>query len=111
MEKIPGEELTSNRAELRAAFGALAMRAWAGEGFETIVVATDSEYGEGVNEWVDKWRRNGWKTSTRKGVKNKDLWVMLVNKIEEYEREGIAIKFYLMERRFNKVTRWPNVQR
>lgn len=103
LEKIPGEELTSNRAELRAAVGALSMRRWAGEGFETIVVGTDSEYMvKGVNEWVDKWRKNGWKTSTRKNVKNKDLWVMLVDKIEEYERQGIAVQFYLMERRFNK---------
>ncbi|KAF5310617.1 hypothetical protein D9619_007974 [Psilocybe cf. subviscida] len=37
-----------------------------------------------------------------KAVKNKDLWVMLVDKIEEYEREGIAVQFHLMERRYNK---------
>lgn len=43
LEKTPGEELTSNRAELRAAFRALSMRAWAGEGFEMIVVGTGSE--------------------------------------------------------------------
>lgn len=36
-------------------------------------------------------------------MKNKDLSAILVNKIEEYEREGISITFYLMERRFNKV--------
>ena len=35
---------TSNRAELRAVIGALRFRSWTGEGFKTVVIATDSEY-------------------------------------------------------------------
>ncbi|KAF5310926.1 hypothetical protein D9619_007966 [Psilocybe cf. subviscida] len=103
LERVPGQELTSNRAELRAAYGALGLRAWGGEGFETIVLATDSEYMvKGANEWIAIWKANGWKTSSNQDVKNKDLWLLLTNKIEEFERQGIAVQFYLMERRFNK---------
>jgi ribonuclease HI len=28
----------------------------------------------GIAEWVSTWKRNGWKTSTKKPVKNEDLW-------------------------------------
>lgn len=34
----------SNRAELRAELAALRARVWYGEGFHTVVIATDSEY-------------------------------------------------------------------
>ncbi|OXV07717.1 hypothetical protein Egran_04519 [Elaphomyces granulatus] len=53
---------TSNRAELRAIIGALRFRAWNGEGFKTIVIATDSEYiVNGSTGFVRGWLRNGWK--------------------------------------------------
>lgn len=36
---------------------------------------TDSEYlKNGVSGWLTKWKRNGWKTKSRKPVKNEDLW-------------------------------------
>ena len=30
---------------------------------------------KGLNEWIDKWKVNGWRASNKKSVKNKDLWV------------------------------------
>jgi ribonuclease HI len=43
-----------------------------------ITVFTDSTYVQkGIKEWISKWKINGWKTSNRKDVKNKDLWVQL----------------------------------
>ncbi|NNC55708.1 MAG: ribonuclease HI, partial [Pseudomonadales bacterium] len=29
---------------------------------------------KGITEWMDKWKRNGWRTAARKPVKNADLW-------------------------------------
>jgi ribonuclease HI len=36
---------------------------------------TDSQYVKnGIETWIHAWKRNGWKTSDRKPVKNVDLW-------------------------------------
>ena len=65
---------TNNRMELRAAIGALE----ALERPSRITVVTDSAYVKGgITEWLRGWKRNGWKTSTRKPVKNADLWKRL----------------------------------
>jgi ribonuclease HI len=43
-----------------------------------VVLTTDSTYVKnGINDWIAKWKRNGWRTSARKDVKNKDLWIQL----------------------------------
>ncbi len=64
-------ETTNNRMELMAAIGAL-------ESLKRPVKArlhTDSQYVKGgITIWIDKWKRNGWKTAARKPVKNADLW-------------------------------------
>lgn len=31
----------------------------------------------GITEWINGWKRNDWKTSTKKDVKNKELWIEL----------------------------------
>jgi ribonuclease HI len=62
---------TNNRMELLAAINALE----ALERPSTLTVITDSAYVKGgVTGWIHGWKRNGWKTSTRKPVKNEDLW-------------------------------------
>ncbi|MEX2008544.1 MAG: RNase H family protein, partial [Dongiaceae bacterium] len=36
---------------------------------------TDSTYlRDGITAWIERWKRNGWKTADRKPVKNVDLW-------------------------------------
>lgn len=62
---------TNNRMELRAAIEALnALKEPCGVEFYT-----DSEYlKNGVSEWLTRWKRNGWRTKSRKPVKNEDLW-------------------------------------
>jgi ribonuclease HI len=64
-------ETTNNRMELTAAI----------EGLRTIKepceveVVTDSEYVKnGITNWIHAWKRNGWKTSSKKPVVNQDLW-------------------------------------
>ncbi|MDD9717314.1 ribonuclease HI [Dinoroseobacter sp. PD6] len=64
-------ETTNNRMELLAAIHALE----ALERPARLTVVTDSAYVKGgVTGWIHGWKRNGWKTSTKKPVKNEDLW-------------------------------------
>ena len=67
-----GEALTTNnRIELLAAITALETL----ERASKITVITDSTYVKnGVTSWIHGWKRNGWKTSAKKPVKNDDLW-------------------------------------
>ncbi|PNY22490.1 Ribonuclease H1 [Tolypocladium capitatum] len=93
---------TSNRAELRAVLGALRFRHWEGEGFTTLVFATDSEYvAEGATTWARGWVRNGWKTHSGAEVKNKDLWEMLLGEVERWDRWGLKIQFWRIPRMLN----------
>lgn len=64
-------DTTNNRMELLAAINALEALTRPSE----VTVITDSAYVKGgVTQWIHGWKRNGWKTSTRKPVKNEDLW-------------------------------------
>ncbi|KXX78110.1 Ribonuclease H [Madurella mycetomatis] len=95
---------TSNRAELRAVIAALRFRFWPGEGFHTLVVATDSEYVvEGSTNWAKTWVENGWTKRGGAGVKNKDLWEALLGEIERYKDEGMAVEFWRIPRVWNTV--------
>ncbi|KAL5335488.1 ribonuclease H-like domain-containing protein [Aspergillus crustosus] len=93
---------TSNRAELRAVIAALRFRAWPGEGCNTLVIATDSEYvAEGATGWVRGWLRRGWKTSTGAAVKNQDLWKCLLEEIKVKKAHGLEVKFWRIPREWN----------
>jgi ribonuclease HI len=64
-------ETTNNRMELTAAIEALCALKRPCE----IDLYTDSQYVRGgVTGWIENWKRNGWKTSDKKPVKNEDLW-------------------------------------
>ena len=68
---------TNNRMELRAVIASLeeAERRLAGVPGVPVVVNTDSQYVKnGIGSWMAKWKHNGWRTSDKKPVKNKDLW-------------------------------------
>ena len=65
---------TNNRMELRAAIEALK----ALKKPTKIIIVTDSTYvKEGLNNWMKKWKNNGWKTANNKPIKNEDLWKLL----------------------------------
>lgn len=70
---------TNNRMELYAAIMALeALRRPS-----TVRVHTDSRYVQlGITEWIEKWKRNGWRTSSRGTVVNQDLWKRLLESCE-----------------------------
>ena len=67
-------QTTNNRMELTAAIMAL-------ESLTrpcSIDLYTDSQYVRGgVTEWMTGWKKNGWRTTSRQPVKNRDLWEAL----------------------------------
>jgi ribonuclease HI len=67
-------ETTNNRMEMTAAIRALeALREPC-----RVDLHTDSVYlRSGITEWLPDWRRRGWRTASRKPVKNQDLWETL----------------------------------
>lgn len=69
------KETTNNRMELTAAIKALQFLK---ENDEKITIMTDSNYlKNGINSWILNWKKNNWKTTAKKSVKNQDLWIIL----------------------------------
>ena len=65
---------TNNRMELLAAIRGLEALTRPCE----VSVTTDSEYlRNGITKWLSNWKAQGWKTSAKKQVKNRDLWERL----------------------------------
>ena len=72
------EHTTNNRMELTAAIKALGYF----NDKKNIIIFTDSKYlKDGIESWIINWKKNGWKTSSKKEVKNKDLWIKLDTQI------------------------------
>ena len=62
---------TNNQMELKSIIEALKII----ENNYKIEVYTDSMYvKDGITKWVSNWKKNGWKTSSKKPVKNMELW-------------------------------------
>jgi ribonuclease HI len=78
-----GEVLTTNnRMELTAVIRAL-------EALKRrcrVRVTTDSQYVKrGITEWMQNWKRRGWRTAARAPVKNEDLWRRLDALVAEHD--------------------------
>src|SRR5436190_1003186 len=72
---------TNNRMELQAAIEALGALKEPCE----VEFYTDSEYVKnGVSAWLSKWKRNGWRTQSKKPVKNEDLWRALDSEVSKH---------------------------
>jgi len=69
-------DTTNNRMELMAAIKAL-------EALKrplNVDLYTDSKYvKDGITTWIHNWQKNGWKSASKKPVKNIDLWQQLVS--------------------------------
>ena len=90
-KELCGGELatTNNRMELTAAIrglGALKKQC-------RVTIYTDSEYvRRGIEEWLENWKRRGWKTAGKKPVKNQDLWQALEQAVSEHRVEWRWVK-------------------
>jgi len=80
---------TNNRMELTAVIRALEALKQPSK----VCVYTDSQYVQkGIKEWIHGWKRNGWKTSDKKDVKNKELWVELDELRKKHDIEWHWVK-------------------
>ena len=75
------DQTTNNRMELIAVI----------EGLKSLKkgcfadVTTDSTYVKnGISSWINSWKKNGWKTASKKPVKNKELWMKLDNLVQNH---------------------------
>ena len=78
------EETTNNRMELSAVIEALrALRTM--DVPRRAVLYTDSQYVQkGITQWIHIWKRNSWRTSDKKPVKNQELWMGLDSAASEF---------------------------
>ena len=74
-------DTTNNRMEILAVIQALAALKRPCH----VIVHTDSQYVQkGMNEWLDGWKRRGWRTADKKPVKNADLWQTLDQLVQQH---------------------------
>ena len=72
---------TNNQMELMASIKALQYF----NNSTNITLFTDSKYLKvGIETWIVKWKKNGWKTSAKKSVKNKNLWMELDKQVQRH---------------------------
>jgi len=58
-----------------------------------VEIISDSKYVvQGINEWLDNWIKNNWKTSTKKPVKNLDLWQEYVTISKPHKITAVWVK-------------------
>ena len=77
-------QTTNNRMELTAAIKALEALTEPCR----ICLTTDSKYVKtGIEQWINDWKRRGWRTAAKRLVKNQDLWQQLDEQAQRHEIE------------------------
>lgn len=74
--------MTNNQAELKAAIvGLQALKRPS-----KVRVVSDSQYViKGMTEWIGGWQRKGWKNAQGEPVKNKELWLELMEAAKPHQ--------------------------
>tara|TARA_Y100000034_G_scaffold112076_1_gene145724 strand:- start:245 stop:688 length:444 start_codon:yes stop_codon:yes gene_type:complete len=66
---------TNNRMEMKAVIAGLAMLTLKfGDNVEATVVSDSAYVINGITKWIHGWKKKDWINSSKKPVKNKDLW-------------------------------------
>ncbi|MCL2277161.1 MAG: ribonuclease HI [Treponema sp.] len=92
-EKGAEKETTNNRMEMTAVINALRALKTRTDVPRQAVIYTDSQYvKKGITEWIHTWKRNSWKTSDKKPVKNRELWIELDSLAAEFPLKWEWIK-------------------
>lgn len=84
---------TNQRGELLALLTALDY-VW--EAKMPVQIVTDSEYiyNSMTKEWYKNWSTKGWLTAIGEPVKNKDIWMQVLNAMTRIENEDIEVLFF-----------------
>ncbi len=94
------KDTTNNQMELLAPIKAIQKFKKKSE----ISVFTDSTYvKDGMTTWIKQWEKNGWKTTSKKPVKNKDLWKKLKNLSSKHSIKWIWVKGHAQDKYNNLV--------
>jgi ribonuclease HI len=104
---------TNNRMEMKALIGAFENLTRDGL---NIAVFSDSSYLTECfrKKWYVKWRRNGWLTSKKEPVENRDLWEQLLSYLDRHEISFYRVKGHLspdgderaLQRAYAKFREW-----
>ncbi|MGS2722279.1 ribonuclease HI [Porticoccus sp. GXU_MW_L64] len=82
-------DTTNNRMELMAAIRGLEALSRPCE----VVLTTDSQYvRQGITNWLEGWKRKGWKTASKQPVKNQDLWQLLDQQASRHQVDWRWVK-------------------
>lgn len=83
------QNTTNNRMELMAAIKGLeALKESC-----NVTLTTDSQYvRKGITEWISNWKKNNWKNSAKKPVKNSDLWQLLDEQSQRHQIDWRWVK-------------------
>ena len=94
------ENTTNNQMELPAPIMALKIIPRGSK----VQIFTDSKYVKsGITEWIQNWKKNGWKTADKKNVKNKELWTELDDLSNAFDIEWIWVKAHSTDELNNEV--------
>lgn len=92
VKKISGGEIetTNNRMELSAVMNALICLKRPSK----VVIYSDSAYVVNAfnQNWIEKWQLSAWRTSGRKPVQNKDLWLKLITLSKTHKIKFVKVK-------------------
>lgn len=92
IKKISGynKDTTNNRMELFAVIQGLKELNQPCE----VEIFSDSAYvcNAFLENWIDSWVKNNWRTSTKTDVKNSDLWKLLLIELEKHKFTFIKVK-------------------
>jgi len=91
IELFDGDKITTNnQMEMTAAIKALE---YLKDEDQKILLYTDSDYlRQGITSWIVNWKNNNWRTAAKKPVKNKELWILLDQLVQELNIEWHWVK-------------------
>ena len=94
------KDTTNNQMELMAPIEALKKIPKGSK----VQIFTDSKYVKsGITEWINNWKKNGWKTANKQKVKNKDLWVELDLLSSQFDIKWSWVKAHSTDKLNNEV--------
>ena len=69
-----------------------------------VQIFTDSKYVKsGITEWIHNWKKNGWKTTNKQPVKNKELWEELDLLANQFKIDWNWVKAHSTDKLNNEV--------
>ena len=94
------KDTTNNQMELLAPIEALKKIPKGSK----VEIFTDSKYVKsGITEWINNWKKNGWKTANKKEVSNKELWTQFDQLNSQFQINWNWVKAHSTDKLNNEV--------